>query len=235
MYIKRLDISADFGIIRSLQFRKGLNLIVDNTNEENTLSTGNSVGKTTILKLIDFCLGAKKEIVYEDPENRRRSYELVKDFLEKNNVVIELMLVDELDNPNSRSVTIRRNFLTKNRAVRQINDQNVKSSDFSKELEKIFFSEKNSEKPTFRQLISHNIRYKDESVSHTLKTLSNFTKDIEYETLYLYMFGCNYTDGGNKQFYLDKLEQEEKFKKRLEKNGDRTKYEFAIAIIEDEI
>ena len=52
-----------------------------------------------------------------------------------------------------------------------------------------------NEKPSFRQIISHNIRYKDESISHTLKTLDKYTSDVEYETLYLYLFGCAFKNG----------------------------------------
>ena len=49
-----------------------------------------------------------------------------------------------------------------------------------------------SEKPSFRQIISHNIRYKDENINNTLKTLSKYTSDSEYETLYLFLLGCNF-------------------------------------------
>jgi Uncharacterized protein conserved in bacteria len=34
----------------------GLNLIIDS---EEVIETGNGVGKTTVLKIIDFCLGGK--------------------------------------------------------------------------------------------------------------------------------------------------------------------------------
>lgn len=57
--------------------------------------------------------------------------------------------------------------------------------------------DKHVEKPSFRQVISHNIRYKDDSINKTLKTLDKFTTDVEYETLYLYLLGCIF-DGGAK-------------------------------------
>lgn len=44
-------------VIRNIKFNlKGLSLIVDNTSNEANES-GNSVGKTTAIKIIDLCLG----------------------------------------------------------------------------------------------------------------------------------------------------------------------------------
>ena len=43
--------------------KKGLNLIVDNTDIKFKTDTGNNVGKTTVLQLINFCLGADSETI----------------------------------------------------------------------------------------------------------------------------------------------------------------------------
>jgi uncharacterized protein YydD (DUF2326 family) len=52
--------------IREITFKKGMNYIVDSSLQ--TDGKGNSVGKTTVLRLIDICLGAKdrKYIYYSD-------------------------------------------------------------------------------------------------------------------------------------------------------------------------
>ena len=71
-------------------------------------------------------------------------------------------------------------------------------------------------KPTFRQIIAHNIRYKDLSINNTLKNLDSFTRDDEYETLYLFLFGCDFEQGDTKQELRSQIDIEEKFKKRLE-------------------
>ena len=70
MFIKSLQICTDECTIRDIQFHKGLNLIVDETNTEST-KTGNGVGKTTVLRLIDFCLGGKGVEIYSDPANHK--------------------------------------------------------------------------------------------------------------------------------------------------------------------
>ena len=56
MFLKQLRIESEDGLIRDLNFHQGLNLIVDETPDSNT-ETGNNVGKTTVLRLIDICLG----------------------------------------------------------------------------------------------------------------------------------------------------------------------------------
>ena len=53
MYLKYLIISNCNGLIRRIDFHPGLNLIVDDT-QEGTEMTGNNVGKTTVLRLIDY-------------------------------------------------------------------------------------------------------------------------------------------------------------------------------------
>lgn len=80
MFIKKLIIEKPTEIIREIDFCSGLNLIIDDTPFENTKSTGNNVGKTTVLKLIDFCLGAKGKIIYTDTENKNEEYDIVKNF-----------------------------------------------------------------------------------------------------------------------------------------------------------
>jgi uncharacterized protein YydD (DUF2326 family) len=56
MFLKSLLIHNDGTPIREILFRKGINLIVDETSSQHKTTSGNSVGKTTVLRLIDFCL-----------------------------------------------------------------------------------------------------------------------------------------------------------------------------------
>ena len=60
MYINRIVISSPTEVVREIPFHKGINLIVDESDGQ---ITGNSVGKTTVLKLVDFCHGAKPKII----------------------------------------------------------------------------------------------------------------------------------------------------------------------------
>lgn len=235
MYIKELIISTPDRLVRKLEFKSGMNLIVDDTPSSDTIATGNNVGKTTVLKLIDFCLGAKPNIIYTDDENKKQTYDLVKDFLIDDKVQIKLTLSENLDDITAKEVSIERNFLASKKAIRKINGEDVLAKDFEQELENQLFPDKKVDKPTFRQIISHNIRYKDSSINNTTKTLDKFTTNIEYETLYLYLLGCNTDDGDRKQLLATKIKQEEAFKKRLEKKQTKPAYEVALSLIDDEI
>lgn len=239
MFIKVLRIETEDEILRELEFHKGMNLIVDDTpvsgDAENDLKTGNNVGKTTVLKLIDFCFGAKARNIYTDPENEKQDYEIVKNFLTDYKVVITLVLKEDLDDDDSKEVIIRRNFLARNKAIRQVNGKNCTEDEFEYIVRDLLFPDIKEGKPSLRQLLSHNIRYSDESINHTLKILNRYTKDVEYETLYLYLFGCRFEGGQKKQELLMKIGQETSFKERLEKKQTRNAYEAALALVEREI
>lgn len=233
MFIKSLTITSGAKVIREIEFHKGLNLIVDESEHQ---ITGNSVGKTTVLKLVDFCLGADKKNIYVDPETKRDEYKLVKDFLIENKVLITLTLTSDLDNHEANEIVIERNFLSSvKEGIRRINGQQILAENFEMELGKTLFPDHIEDKPSFRQIISHNIRYKDENINNTLKTLDKWTSDAEYETLYLFLFGCEFTKGNSKQEILIKLKQEDTYKNRLEKNQTKTAYETALSLINNDI
>ncbi len=235
MFLKSLLIEKGIETIRNIEFHNGLNLIIDETPNNDAKATGNNIGKTTVLKLIDFCLGAKQSIIYSDTETKKEEYELVKEFLQDNNIIITLTLVADLKDENSKKVVVVRNFLTGKNAVRLINGEHIKEKDFDRTLLSYMFPNHNAEKPTLRQIISHNIRYKDESINNTLKTLNSFASDAEYETLYLFLLGCNFDEGAKKQEILTKIKQENLYKDRLEKKQTKNAYEVALSILEDEI
>ena len=235
MFLKSLIIKKENENIRNIKFHKGLNLIIDETPRDDTKATGNNIGKTTVLKLIDFCLGAKQSIIYSDTETKKEEYKLVKEFLQDNNVVIILTLVENLDDENSKKIVIERNFLSGKKAIRLINGEYIKDKDFEKTLLSYIFPNHRAEKPTFRQIISHNIRYKDENINNTLKTLNSFSSDAEYETLYLFLLGCNFDQGAKKQEILAKIKQEKIYKYRKEKKQTKNAYEVALSILENEI
>ena len=232
MFLKSLTISNDKKVIRKIEFRKGINLIVDESKEQ---ITGNNVGKTTVLKLIDFCLGASPKNIYVDPESKRQEYQLVKDFLIENEVLITLILTNSLDDENAKKIVIERNFLPRNKIIRKIDGNSYTDKEFELELLNLIFPDHYAEKPTFRQIISHNIRYKDESINNTLKTLDRYTSDAEYETLYLFLFGCDFNKGNTKQEILSKLKQEDNYKSRLEKQQTKTAYETTLSLINNKI
>ena len=233
MFLESLLISTPTKVIRDIRFHRGLNLIVDETPIGETL-TGNNVGKTTVLRLIDFCLGKDGSVIYKDPENKKEVYQLVKDYLIENKIIITLTLVDNLDNPQ-RLVEVSRNFLQRNETICKVNGVDVNKTDLEVYLGKIVFPTIQIAKPTFRQIIAHNIRYEEIRLNNTLEILNAYTKLEEYETLYLFLFGCDYDEGNRREELLANIKSESKFKKRLEKNGTKNSYKVALQDIDREI
>lgn len=232
MYLSKLTISSSGKVIRDIEFHKGLNLIVDET-PENTTGTGNNVGKTTVLRLIDYCLGGDVDGIYRNPEDKHESYALVKDFLTGNNVIVTLILEDDLDTP-SKKVVIERNFKTGRSSLIRINGKDVTKKDFVAELESAIFPEVKTETPSFRQIIAHNIRIDNLRLENTLKTLT-MGKNEEYEALYLFMFGCPNDSAARKTQLAQELDTEKKYKRRMERNRSKNEYKAALSVIESDI
>lgn len=232
MYLSKLTISSPGKVIRDIEFHKGLNLIVDET-PENTTGTGNNVGKTTVLRLIDYCLGGDVDGIYRNPEDKHESYALVKDFLIGNNVIVTLILMDDLDTP-SKKVVIERDFKTGRSSLIRINGKDVTRKDFVAELESAIFPEVKTETPSFRQIIAHNIRIDNLRLENTLKTLT-MGKNEEYEALYLFMFGCPNDSAARKTQLSQELDTEKKYKRRMERNRSKNEYKAALSVIESDI
>lgn len=234
MFLKSLTISSHDEIIRDIKFHNGINLIVDETPNVKGIETGNNVGKTTVLMLVDFCLAGDSKQIYTDPEHKKQEYALVKDFLFDNEVLITLVLADDLSREDAREIRIERNFLPRKRKIQRINGKARTDDEFGETLTDLLFPGHRG-RPTLRQIISHNIRYKEQSVTNTLKTLHYTTRDDEYETLYLFLLGVEYDQGDAKQELLTQIRLEQTFKSRLEKAQTKSAYETALAILEGEI
>ncbi|PGD60760.1 hypothetical protein COE84_26655 [Bacillus wiedmannii] len=217
-----------------MNFHKGINLIVDETVSVTNKETGNNVGKTTVLKLIDFCLGADPKIIYIDDENKKE-IETVKNYLVDSQVLVTLILKQDLDIETSNEILIERNFQNRTKKVMKINGENLTKNngkDFENELDRLIIGERQTNKPTFREIIAHSIRYNDDRINKTLKVLSVYTSLAQYETLYLYLFGISIEDRSK---ILKKISTEKEFKKRIEKNQSKNELELSLALINDTI
>ena len=231
MFLKSLHIANDFGVIRNIEFHSGMNLIVDETPSDETLITGNNVGKTTVLMLIDFCLGSSAKGIYTDPENKKNENAVVKHFLISTKALVTLTLTQDLNSIYSEDLVIERNFLPRKQLIRRINGAQKTEEEFEEFLTEYLFPGHYGKKPTFPQIISHNIRYKELSVTNTLRTLNQYTRDDEYESLYLFLLGCDFDNGDAKQRLLTQVRAESAFKSRLEGTQTRSAYEASLSLI----
>ena len=175
-------------VIREIQFKeKGLNLIIDDT-PESLRESGNSVGKSTAIKIIDLCLGARSvRELYYDSDTRSENV-VVKDFLDEFKVQAELILIDE----NKRGCSIKRDLFP--RGKKYIFDEPYSKQDFWDELKKIIFNLKEP-RPTFRQLIPKFVRVENTAEERMIKFLPIMTGSDVYDTIYCFLF----------QIYSDEL------------------------------
>ena len=234
MFLKNLKIENKLGVIREIDFHKGLNLIVDETPISNKKTTGNNVGKTTVLRLVDFCLGSSGKNIYQDSEFKEQENSTIKDFLINTEVVVTLNIVDDLDF-TSESILIKRNFLKYSKKLQAINGETIlNEKEFDAKLKELIFNSE-AEKPTFKQIISKNIRDEKNKLANIVKVLNPYSKTEEYEALFLFWLGIN-TDTHNQKELLGKEKtREESFQKRLKKEGELSLIEQQLELVNSKI
>jgi len=231
MFLKRLTIKNGNNLIRDISFRKGINLIVDETDSMNRQESGNNVGKTTVFRLIDFCLDGDGKNIYTDTEFKTVNQD-IENYLKENNIIISLILTADFE--KEEDVIIERNFLNYGQNIRTINGVAYKKNEFTDKLQQLFFHTA-VDKPTFRQIISKNIRYEKNRLENTVKVLHNTVTKEEYETLYLFWLGIDFADGSRKQRLQNLIKIEENFQKEIKKSNDLPKIVQALSVIDSNI
>ena len=232
MFLRSLTIHNDKDLVREIIFHKGINLIVDETTSGKITESGNSVGKTTVLRLIDFCLDGKGENIYVDPEFKKANATVEK-FLKDNNIIVSLALTDDLDKKSSNDIIIKRNFLKHGNKIQTINETIYTNPDFSEELKKLIFKT-SSDKPTFKQLKSKNIRDEKNKLINTIRVLpSNAVTDVTYEALHLFWFGID-VDLSKDKLVRDK-NLEKKLQARLRKESNLSQINQSLIVIDKEL
>lgn len=175
--------------IRDVKFNpRGLNLVVGINNAKGTT---NNIGKTTLIRCIDFCLNGKMEQLYKDKEFKNSINEDIFNFLKNKQPIFKLICKDEsgdLVYEISRKVLFDDEVFTFENSI-SLNGTIIEN-DFEIELKKIFFNS-SGKKPSFRQLIPKFIRKDEQQISNVLKYLHPTTPYTEYEKIHLFLFGFN--------------------------------------------
>jgi len=181
MFLEKLVVKSNKGIIREIKFKRGLNLVIDESTTDVQTESGNSVGKTTFLRVIDYCFGSSGTDIYTDNEFKTIN-ENIHNFLTEKEVTFELTLKNK-----NKYITLQRGFPAN--AVLQINEQEYPTiTDYKAKLGSLFFKI-TSGKPSIRQLMPKFIRKDNNTMSNTLFFLHNSTGKNDYEVLFLYLFG----------------------------------------------
>jgi uncharacterized protein YydD (DUF2326 family) len=186
MLLEKLVISSKNEIIRDIPFKlQGLNLVIDNAPIiENSTVSGNSVGKTTFIRSVDFCFGSDGKDIYVDKENKTDN-EDVKNFLIENEVSFSLSIL----NRHCERFVLKRSFNSKNDLfINDIKYENLKLYK-QKLLNLLFHIPENDSKISFREIIKKFIRSDSFSENNIYKILHTLKKDSVYEAIYLLLFG----------------------------------------------
>lgn len=234
MFLKSLHILNEDVVIREILFKEGINLIVDETEGKSIQSSGNNVGKTTVLRLIHYCLGGSGDNIYNDREFKGQVNQEIQSFLTSNNIIIQLVITDDLNEDSSREIEIRRNFLKYSRKIQEINGEKIRNEDFQNTLKELIFNS-DAPKPTFKQIVAKNIRDEKNRLSNTVRVLNPYTTDDAYEALYLFWLGIDLNKAERKQALVQQLKAEEKIRKRLERSYTIPKLNQFIAVVKRNI
>ena len=235
MFLKQVIIQNKNSIIRDIHFHKGINLIVDETPVGSSQqATGNNVGKTTVLRLVDYCFGADGKNIYQDTEFNKQPNTTIENFLKENEIIITVVLVDNIDT-SKKEVVIRKNFLSRTKKLQEINGENITNDkEFDKALKKEIFNTE-VDKPTFRQIISKNIRDEKNKMTNIVKVLNSFASSEVYEALYLFWLGISTDSHSEKERLSLEKKKEEGFQKRLKKEGELSLIEQQLILLNDKI
>jgi uncharacterized protein YydD (DUF2326 family) len=196
MWLDQLTIRHGSKATRSIKFKKGLNLILDKPTSHTTQS-GNNLGKTTVLRLIDFCLGSDGEDIWQDSEFKKSINQDVYDYLHgSTRVQIELKLASA----QGVEHCLTRYFNAKkgDPDAFAIDDESYRNlSTYRTAVRGVLFHASGT-KPSLRQLIPKFVRSSRQSMGKTLKVLGDYGSETDYEALHLFLFGF---------FAVDVLEQ----------------------------
>lgn len=201
MFLKKLRIEHHGKVVRDIVFKDGLNLVLDETPSSPGAS-GNNVGKTTMLKVVDFCLGGKIEKIYKDKETKSDNIE-VKKFLEDKGTIISLTIGND-----KVSHTITR----QHEEDPLIDNESVSLAEFERRVGYFLFKLTNN-KPSLRQVSGKFIRLESYQIDNVLKFMHSSTSKAEYEFTFLHLFGFkNHELLREKANYINNIKKEKKIK-----------------------
>jgi uncharacterized protein YydD (DUF2326 family) len=185
MKLNSLVITIDGESIRDIHFKDGLNLV---TNEKGVGRSGNSVGKSTLSRVIDFIFMGSIDSIYIDEEFKKPN-EDIKILFEKSIVVAELNFVglDGKLHQVARNLCIDTNGL-----FYYIDGVKVDKKEYEKGIQYFFFNI-STRRPSVRALVPKFIRNDSTRMLNTTKFLDKHSGNKEYSELFLYLFGFQNT------------------------------------------
>lgn len=180
MFLRNLKIFSAGQVVREIPFKQGLNLILDESNPSDHTESSNSVGKTTALRVIDYCFGSDGTDIYQDEEFKQNLNEILA-FLRKNSVSAVL----EVEHGDERFV-LERGFGSPE--IMKINGEDYESIESYRRVIEVKMFGIETSKPSLREIMPKFIRKNSEGMSKAIRFGNNFTTNDKYELIYAYLF-----------------------------------------------
>lgn len=181
MIIKYLKVSIDGVCIRNIAFHDGLNLVV---NQRGVGRTGNSIGKTTLARLVDYLFGGAVKSIYIDEEFSKPNLEIER-LLSYSDVVAALGFVDST---GAEFEAARNVCIEKKRQKYWIGGEAVNAGEYVAQVMRNVFHIK-SKRPSMRFVAPKLIRDSGRKMLNTTHFLDGHSSDRDYAELFLYLFG----------------------------------------------
>lgn len=176
-----LETDPEIKEIRTIKFKKGMNYIVDAGVDQ---KKGNGVGKTTFLKLIDICMGARdRKYIYTNFDTGNINSEL-KDYISTSKIRVELELIDSFEKV-AKQVNLGVDLFSKGR--RYINGEKYGYNDYKKKLNEIIFDNE-QDRPSFREMIGMFVRINQKKDITGFLKYKDKMQDDAYRLAYSFFF-----------------------------------------------
>lgn len=182
-----LEITVNGEVKRRVKFQKGLNLV---TNKPGSGRTGNSVGKSTLSRVVEFLMLGDLSGVYVDEEFKKPNQEIESLFLD-NKVIASLSFTNfsgELKSI-SRSMTLGDDVVE----LFFVDGNKVEAECYEVFLQTNILNI-HSRRPSVRSLAPKIIRNNSRKMLNTTKFLDRNASAKDYSELFLYLFGFDNTD-----------------------------------------
>lgn len=184
MKLNSLEIQINNEVKRLIKFHSGLNLI---TNKPNSGRTGNSVGKSTLSRVVDFLMLGSIDNIYIDEEFKKPNIE-IETLFKNNSVIASLSFFDYSDKINQ----ISRSLCIDTDSEFWVNGSSVNEREYETFIQKNIFNI-STRRPSVRSLAPKFIRNDSHRMLSTTKFLDKRSGQKDYSELFLYLFGFSNT------------------------------------------
>lgn len=230
MQLISLKVFLDKMLVREVEFKNGFNIITN--SEEN----GNQIGKSTALRVLNFCLGSDGKSIWHDPESRTKNV-AIETLVTSGRMVFSLSLI-----VNKKPYNITRRIHKVEQKTRLVDkiystingEEYNTNAKFQAALAPILgFSISN---PTYSSIKNRFIRLDKKTASNIYRYLNANTTDPQYILYYSYLFGFS---GHNDLASEIKFGEEKKLRNNrismLLNGKSEQDYKDRLSAIDDEI